>query len=185
MKINDHRAFHRWAGTFAALFLAFLALTGVALQLDLWIGGRPPPGSEERAPAPPPIALPDDATLSAMLTTATRAMRERHPQAQARSIQLDLGAKPRAIVIGGVGPEAPRVTIDLLTGRDVPQPKRSANFHNLLQDLHAGYRFGLVGRLISVAVGVALLVLSITGLTVYLDMFRRRRKAGKREVFWR
>jgi uncharacterized iron-regulated membrane protein len=67
----------------------------------------------------------------------------------------------------------------------IPPLPRPANYHNLLQNLHAGYQFGLAGRLISVALGLSLLVLSVTGFTVYLDMFKRRQKAGKKAVFWR
>lgn len=179
------RNWHRWFGAPAALFFFWLAVTGIALQFDLWIRGQPAPGAEARAnlPAPP---LPDDAAIAALATTAAKGYREVRPGSGAQSLTITFGEKPRAVFATKDGPEAPRVQIDPLSGAKVTPPKpRFTNYHNFLQDLHAGYAFGTVGRVISVLLGLSLLVLSVTGFKVYLDLYLRRRKLGKPGPFWK
>jgi uncharacterized iron-regulated membrane protein len=52
-------------------------------------------------------------------------------------------------------------------GHDLPGVPAPADFHLILKDLHAGYLFGWPDRVISILVGLALVVLAWTGLTMW------------------
>ncbi len=180
------RSYHRWVGVPAAIFFLFIAFTGIGLQLDLWIQGKAPPGTEAREARPKSPPLPDDEALRAMVTRAADGFRQRHANEPVHMVEFSFDSqKPVASFRSGSGSHIVPIRIDLATGREIPPPEPRFNWHNFLQDLHAGYRFGIVGRIISVLAGLSLIILVITGLNVYLDLFRRRRKAGKRNPFWK
>jgi hypothetical protein len=42
----------------------------------------------------------------------------------------------------------------------------------------------MIGLVVVMLASIALMVLCVTGLWVYIDMYRRRRKAGKNGLFW-
>jgi uncharacterized iron-regulated membrane protein len=107
------RRWHRWAAIPAGLFLFFIALTGVALHVDMILSGHAPPGS----------AAPSTA---------------------------------------------------------VPATAQKADYHFILQDLHAGYYFGWTGRITSILAGLSLLVLAVTGLQIWWRM----RRTGQRNLYW-
>jgi hypothetical protein len=58
------------------------------------------------------------------------------------------------------------------------------DLHLFLLQLHRGDLFGPVGTWVSILCGVALVVLSVTGLWVYVDLLRRRLKGDRRGLFW-
>jgi hypothetical protein len=61
-------------------------------------------------------------------------------------------------------------------------PKRK--LVGLLHHLHSGEYFGPVGVVISLLSGIAMIFFSFSGLWIYYQMFVRRRKLGKAELFW-
>ena len=64
-----------------------------------------------------------------------------------------------------------------------PAPQKP-NIVGFLHHLHSGEEFGPVGVVASLLGGVALLFFVVSGLWMYIDMFRRRRKADKGGIFW-
>jgi uncharacterized iron-regulated membrane protein len=54
----------------------------------------------------------------------------------------------------------------------------------LLHHLHSGEFFGPVGVILSLLSGLAMIFFSFSGLWIYYQMFVRRRKLGKAELFW-
>ncbi len=79
-----------------------------------------------------------------------------------------------------------KLRLDASTGLPLDERSQTGrrDWHGVLLDLHNGEFAGATGQLVSLACGVALAVLSITGLTVYLQAWRRRRTAGQRGLFW-
>lgn len=67
----------------------------------------------------------------------------------------------------------------------VPASSPPGDLHLFLLQLHRGDLFGPVGTWISILCGVALVILSVTGLWVYIDLLRRRLKGDRRGLFWR
>jgi uncharacterized iron-regulated membrane protein len=61
-------------------------------------------------------------------------------------------------------------------------PKRK--LVGLLHHLHSGEFFGPVGVVLSLLSGLAMIFFSFSGLWMYYQMFVRRRKLGKAELFW-
>ncbi len=69
------------------------------------------------------------------------------------------------------------------TTKEPPRdPKRK--LVSLLHHLHSGEYFGPVGIVISLLSGLAMIFFSFSGLWMYYQMFVRRRKLGKAELFW-
>lgn len=56
--------------------------------------------------------------------------------------------------------------------------------HNLLQDLHRGSIVGIPGQLIDVLTGFCFVFLSISGVVIYVELVKRRRKNGRRALVW-
>jgi hypothetical protein len=66
-----------------------------------------------------------------------------------------------------------------------PNKKRTRDWYHFIIDLHSGNAFGGVGRILSILMGAALVFFSLSGIWMYVDMFRRRLKAQKKGVFWK
>lgn len=62
--------------------------------------------------------------------------------------------------------------------------QRKPSIVGFLHHLHSGEEFGPVGVLVSLAGGLALLFFTISGMWMYIDMFRRRKSAKKHGIFW-
>lgn len=177
------RTCHRWLAVIAGTFLVFIAATGIALQLDLLLSGRDPPGTV-RERLGPPRQMPDQAALDEITATVIETMRD-HQDISVERIEYHLSGPRLVATVGAVNRFAPSVRVDLDTGTILPPAELEVSFHRILQDLHAGYFVGLPGHIFSILSGLALLILSVTGLKVYVDMYRRRRKAGKDNPFWK
>lgn len=65
-----------------------------------------------------------------------------------------------------------------------PQPNPKRKLVGLMHHLHSGEYFGPVGIIISLLSGIAMIFFSFSGLWIYYQMFVRRRKLGKAELFW-
>jgi hypothetical protein len=61
-------------------------------------------------------------------------------------------------------------------------PKRK--WVGLMHHLHSGEYFGPIGVIISLLSGVAMIFFSFSGLWLYFQMFVRRRRLGKPDMFW-
>jgi uncharacterized iron-regulated membrane protein len=179
----DNRTLHRWVSISLALFFVLIAATGVGLQLDMWIEGKSPPGSEP--PLPPARGQPA-ADAQAAIARALAIVSEERPGKPVTSVALDRMGK--TVVIGLKDSKPASLKIDLASGAvspAVPPPGETRGWHYILQDLHAGYFAGPFGRVLSTLAGFGLLFLSFTGFMVYWNLFRRRWKTGRKGLFWR
>jgi hypothetical protein len=182
------RNFHRWVALPAAIFLFFIAATGVLLHIDMIRLGHAPPGHEPKpaGPAAREAPMPTDAELSEMVARVVGAARNANPALSIKNIQLDLsGPEVTAILGAGGAPGSPQIKINAITGAVIIEPPPPADFHYTLQDLHAGYFFGWAGRIISLVSGLSILVITFTGFQLWWAMYKRRRAAGKKGFFWR
>ena len=61
----------------------------------------------------------------------------------------------------------------------------SPDLYHVIIDLHSGAYFGPVGKGVSALLGAAMLFFSISGVWMYIDMFRKRRRNGRPGLFWK
>lgn len=180
--MTDNRTLHRWVSIPLVLFFATIAGTGVALQADMWLEGKSPPGSEGEGPPPGKGYAP--ASVAPGIALALAGIETRHPGAKLTNLSVDRKGKILSLGLSGDGIRSLRV--DLATGAELPpMPPPARGWHYILQDIHAGYFAGTAGRIVSTIAGFGLLFLSFTGLMVYWNLLRRRIKVGRRALFWR
>lgn len=114
-------------------------------------------GLVEQHDRPPPGSKPGSDVRSAALI----------PAAQAH--EPDEDAPPPA----AVGPRRPQ--------------SATRAFVHFVTDLHSGAKFGAVGTVLSLLSGLALIFFAVSGMWMYLQMFRgraRRERPGESRFFW-
>jgi uncharacterized iron-regulated membrane protein len=180
------RKWHRWIATVAALFVAFVTITGALMHVDMFISGVPPPGSEPKVPFSGKLAKTlDGQDLAAMTARAVATASTQRPDLKVSRIEIALKDGKAVVTLGGVAADEPSLKLDGQTGNPLPPPPpKKKNYHYVLQDLHAGYFLGMPGRILSTLLGLSLLVLSVTGIKLYIDLLRRRRQSGRKGLFW-
>ncbi len=173
------RQYHRWLSFPLILFLFIVTVTGVVLQGEEVAGM-----AETRPPIASVSALPGDAEIAAQVQTALAKARAANPDLAAQRLELDYSrgqAKARLAVQPRGGAS---VEVDLKTGATKAIAAPPPNLHVMMIQLHTGRMLGPVGLGIMMLVSLVFLILTITGFMVYLDMWKRRRKAGKAGLFW-
>ncbi|MFT4253565.1 MAG: PepSY-associated TM helix domain-containing protein [Caulobacter sp.] len=191
------KTIHRWVGTGAMLFVAYLVVTGSIIAVNEFVNpavfgsgggqGGVVRGDAQRA-ADRPIPSPEH--VERMTATALRAAADLLPDAPLTGAEIRLyerDGKALADVALGSGQHAERITIDAISGARVKgaaEAQAAARLNTLLQRFHSGAIGGLAGKLLILATGLSLLTLCVTGIWLYLDMARRRWAMGRREVFW-
>lgn len=202
------RRLHRWLSIAASVLVLYVAVTGLMMAIDnvygsvyLALHGQsfpagvsgPPAGLEELlAAGRGPVV---DADLHSMLRTTLAATHKSDPSAPPpRVIRLrSYAGKPQGVIVTGDEP-AQQLVFDTDSGRraglyEPGYPKTPFPFqwgaHEMWKQLHRGDIFGLTGRWIDLASGLAILFLAVSGTTMYLQVYRARRRTGRRRLFWR
>jgi uncharacterized iron-regulated membrane protein len=176
------RSLHRWIAPLAVLFLTIVAATGVYMQGEtLWRRYYPPRRVEARP-------LPSE-EIPKWIAAAIDAVRRAHPQCAIAAVSISRdGDRPRADVECSQA-DIPPLSLDALTGRQFLSSKtdvenRSQYLGRLILQLHRGDLLGLPGRWLGLACGIGLLTLGLTGLIMYLNVYRQRFKLGRWSPFW-
>ena len=173
------RQWHRRLGIFAAVFMFFIALTGALLQAESMLGG-----DEGKGGPPPSAAGVSDEQARALLASALAGV-HRQSAGAILGIELRFGGAPTAEAVVAE-PQMRRIRLDARTGRplDDASKRGGRDLHGILLDLHRGAFAGSAGLWISLLCGVVLVLLSVTGLTIYLQAWRRRRAGGQPRFVW-
>jgi uncharacterized iron-regulated membrane protein len=173
------RQIHRWISFPLIIFLFLVTATGVVLQFQEMdeLG--------EAHPAPPTIsALPADAEVLALVQNALTAARKAKGDFPAQRLDLDF-SRGEAKARFGVSPRGgPSIDVDLKSGKTKVEMAPKLNLHVQMIMLHTGKMFGAPGLIIIGLASIIFLVLTVTGFLVYFNMWKRRRQAGKKGIFW-
>jgi uncharacterized iron-regulated membrane protein len=184
------RGLHRSVSILAAAFLVCIAFSGTWIGLEsswsaLW--GR------RVSATPAPAGTLQPAELPRMMDTTLHAMRREHPDAAMKVIRLRVfGTMPQGVVISAAEPPDQWV-FDAASGRsagltEAAYPRTNFPFgvqiHEGMKHFHSGAMFGLPTRVMSLFAGLSLLFLALSGVIVYLDLWSRRRKSGRRAIVW-
>jgi uncharacterized iron-regulated membrane protein len=199
------RRLHRWVSIVSAVFISYVAVTGFVMVFDnIWGSIYMATHGMSLGEGGPSVTLmkifADDGTvsdgrLSAMLQTTLQAARDsEHEAPMPRVIRLrTYGGMAQGVVVTG-GQEAEQLVFNANTGHGVssyepgypltPMPFQW-NAHETWKKLHRGDYFGMSGRVMDLLSGLALLFLTISGITMYLQLYRARRKANRSGLFWK
>jgi len=192
------RTLHRWSSIVASLFILMIALSGTWLAVESLIFGyymsahRPGPGMLfVHQSGVNPL---QDAQLSEMLSTTLSAYRASLADQPLKVVRLRVyGGMPQGVIIVGVGDDTQQVVFNVTTGHragltEPGYPPTGFPFgwqaHQAAKQIHRGSYFGLAGRWMDLFGGVAIFYLSISGAVMYVDMWNRRRRAGRPSLVW-
>ena len=178
------RRWHRWLGWSAAVFLLFASATGIAVAATEFFGAAEAERERLReVVSPVTTALPADAT-AAVLQRAFATAAGRAPGAPVDRVEWQCKATPPTVTLflGRPGGGEDRALVcdahtgALLATTDyVDKP--------FLYRLHSGEAFGDGGLVLAMGWGLALLLLTLSGLVIYWQM-RKRGATGWQRIFW-
>jgi hypothetical protein len=201
------RRFHRWISVVAAIFILYVATTGLMMAFDnIWgsiymeTHGLMIPG---RGNGPPPALVKmfadngtvSDAELASLLRTTLNAEAHADPSGSPpRVIRLrNYGGMPQGAVVTG-GETAQQFVFNATNGESAGLYERGYPLtpmpfqwgaHETWKRMHRGDFFGLTGRWIDLLSGLAILFLTISGINMYLQLYGARSRLSRRGVFWR
>lgn len=185
------RQWHRRLSIFVAVFMSFIAATGALLQAESMLGGDgpggppPPQAGAGGAAGPQPPAGVSDEQVQALMAATLAGVHRQAAGGTILGIELRFGGAPTAEVVVA-DPQMRRLRLDARTGQPLDTASKTGgrDLHGILLDLHRGAFAGSPGLWISLLCGVVLVVLSVTGLTIYLQAWLRRRSAGQNRFVW-
>ncbi len=170
------RKLHRWISPFAALFLLSVAVTGTVLQFQKLLGGEEAE-KEKLAAATSAYTLTTSLVdLPAALTRAQAAVRGKLGEdAPLDGVDVRLKGEHLSLVLHTAGKERWNFTVNAATGQVEAQSKDEGE--SFIRRLHSGEVFGDAGVVLGILWGLALVVLTVTGVVLYWQMWRTRRRA--------
>lgn len=198
------RSLHRWVAITAAVFLMNVSITGTLLSIDslaLWIyrvqhapavrpGGRLPFPTGMVGDVSSPLR---DAELPAMLTTTLSAYRATQGGTPIKVLRLRyFSGMPQGVIVSG-GDDTRQLVFNAVTGKHASMTEPGYPYtgfpfgweeHELVKKIHRGDALGIPGRLMDLFAGLSLIFLSVSGMVMYVDLLRRRRRGGRKQLFW-
>lgn len=175
------RKWHRWIGWTAALFLLLVSTTGIILQGQRLFGAEET--ERERLQDLTSIYTLGKplADLSISISRAQQSVLAVVGDAPLDRVVVSLkGDRPTITLFTG-GPGAQMFVVGALDGAVVRRD--SAEKESFLLRLHTGEVFGDSGILLGLLWGTAMLVMTLTGVYLYLKM-RRPNRLGLKRIFW-
>ena len=178
------RKWHRWIGFPAAIFLLFVSVTGIWLAATEFFGEDETLREKTRDLVSPVTLGTPDAELAAAFARARAAVAAQAAGAPVDKVvwQFKGDAPTIAFFLGKPkGGEDRKITVNAKTG--TVMSTESYVDKPFVNRLHSGEFFGDGGLVLAMAWGLALVVLTISGLWIYFQM-RRPNLTGLRRIFW-
>ncbi|TCM16581.1 putative iron-regulated membrane protein [Novosphingobium sp. PhB165] len=198
------RTLHRAFSVICALFLTVLVASGLWLAVESLVFGYYMSDQIAQAMAthrPPPMFADHfsplkDGEAYALANTTMGAYAADRPGIPPRAVRLRVfaGYTQGVIVSGDAGDQsAQQFVYNARTGETMREtepgyPEVGFPFgwqaHQWAKSVHNGSLIGLTGRGIGLLAGLCMFYLSISGIVMYVRMWRRRAANGKRQFFW-
>jgi hypothetical protein len=190
------RTLHRAIAIVASVFLLMVALSGTLLGMDnLGLAVYRTVHHGDRSGLSADVSSPlTDAELPDMLHITLTAYRSANPGVPIKVLRLRYFAGMSQGVIVTGGDETRQWAFDAVTGHAASEygagyPVTGQPFgwqeHQIAKQIHRGDFFGLTGRWMDLLTGLSMLFLALSGTAMYVDLWSKRRRAGRRELFWR
>jgi hypothetical protein len=178
------RKWHRWIGFPAGVFLILVSITGVLLAFNEFFGEAEAQREATRDLVSPVTTSTADGELASALAKARAAVAAQAPGAPMDKVEWQFkgGAPSIAIFTGKPGGGEDRKFIFNTKTGVIDKVEAYVDKPFLLR-LHSGEAFGDGGLVMAMFWGLALLLLSVSGLWIYWQM-RRRNATGLKKVFW-
>ena len=182
--VNWWRKWHRWIGFPTALFLVWAGVTGTLVAFTEFFGEDEALREQLRTMESPVHAMPGDTSMLAPLARAVATVASQAPNAPIDKVVLQLkGPAPTIAVFTGKlgGGEDRQFVIDARNGAMLRI--ESYTDKPFLYRLHSGEAFGDGGLVFAMGWGLALVVLTCTGVWLWWRL-RRREATGWRRFFY-
>ena len=181
------RELHRMVSVCAAVLLILVAASGTWLGFESSWNTFAPRGKRAQ-PAP----LSDDAV--ARLAAGTQfAWRAAEPNTPIRVFRVrEYAGIGQGVVVTGTS-FTRQLVFDTATGKELAlsdprYPKvgfpLGMDVHEWVKHFHSGYLWGLPARALDLLAGLSLVFLTASGLVMYVQMYRKRRLAGRGALLW-
>ena len=185
MDVAFWRRWHRWIGFPAALFLLFAASTGILVAATEFWGEEEALREATRDLVSPVTSTSSDQQWAPAVSRALAAV-----TASAGSLPIDKieyqfkGDHPTVTVFTGkpAGGEDRKFVVDAKSGA-ITKVEAYAD-KPFLTRLHSGEAFGDGGLVVAMFWALSLVVLTISGLIIYLLMRGNRTLTGVQRIFW-
>lgn len=184
---TNSRKVHRWLGIGAAVFFLLVSITGVFLQIEQ-VFGEDEASKEKLAAMVSPASLARPFAVDpAGIDRARQAALARFGNRPVAAIDWQIKGDAPHYILHLDGPGPLRVDVNAATNAVVDARPDGEDW---LLRLHTGEIIGDGGKVLGLGWGIALVTMSITGILVYLQMYRARRKGsaarltGWRRFFW-
>ena len=178
------RKLHRWIGFPAALFLLFASVTGIILACTEFFGADEALREKNRTLVSPVTLQSPAAQWSEPLTKAFATAAAQAGGAPVDSVSIAFkGDQPTVTIYTGKpsGGEDRKFVFDAKTGTLLHTEAYTDK--PFLLRLHSGEAFGDGGLVLAMFWGFALVLLTVSGIVIYLKM-RRPGATGLKKVFW-
>lgn len=175
------RKLHRWTSLPLILVLFLVIGTGVALQVEevVSLGDSEAPANDRTMQAEADL----DQT-SQQLAHALTQLRTTQPDFRPTRIELSVAPGRESTRFAMQPRGGPFVEVDHSTGQVRAEMNPELPLHVMLIRLHTGSAFGAIGVWIMVIASIVLLFLSISGIVLYWQMWRKRVSHGRTKLFW-
>lgn len=186
------RSAHRIISVSAAIFLILVAFSGTWLGFEsVFSNLARKKGPQARVEASSPLS---DGDVQQMASAALTAMKNTEPKTPIRVLRLrTYGTMKQGVIITGDAITR-QLVFDTKNGQlaSLHEPGYPSNgfpfgtqVHENIKHFHAAMPFGLIGRFLDLFAGLSLVFLCISGLTMYVDLWLKRRKSGRGAFFWK
>lgn len=195
------RTLHRACSVVCAVFLVIVFVSGLWLAVESLVFGyhMSEQFAQAKASGQPPAmqrdamsALPQQ-EVAQLVQVVLKAYRADYPDLPPRAVRLRVYAGyAQGVVISGES-EARQLVYNARTGAPMLEtepgyPKTGFPFgwqaHQWAKQIHNGSMFRMTGRGINLLAGLALFYLSVSGIVMYVNMWRRRASNGRKGVVW-
>ena len=181
------RQFHRWLGIGAAVLFLLVSVTGVALQYQQ-IFGSEEAAKEAAASIVSPLSLAKPIGLDTFaLDRARSTLLGRYGNRPVAGVDWQIKASTPTLVFHLDGSDPRKVAVGVASGAVLSDEPDGEDW---LIRLHSGEIIGDGGKFLGLLWGLGLVAMTLTGVWVYIKMYRARQKGsasrltGWRRYFW-
>jgi uncharacterized iron-regulated membrane protein len=196
------RYLHRAISVGASILVIWVTITGLLLSYDNFEGPVVrlfQPRAEQGPRGPNPLngdfSTPlKDAELPAMTQATLASFRRLEPNTGIKVLRLRYFAGYSQGIVVAADADTSQLVFNTLTGKRMSMSEKgypTLGFafgwerHQMLKRLHRGDFFGMPGRWLASAGGLAMLYLILSGLVMYWQLWSRRAKTGKTSPIWK